>query len=170
MTGITKGPWSVERQGPSCATIWAGDQCVFDAIDVAGNEANLTAIGEVPAMVAALRDFLQAWPYMETDFTTQAHAILSRIDGATPTDEPAAPTGEETARPRTQWALTIIRKNWEPRFSVYPTEEDVRQDLLEYAREVLELEVSDLAEIAELADRIGEDGRDQVYWGPAGPC
>lgn len=102
MTGITKGPWTVERQGPSCATIWAGDQCVFDAIDVAGNEANLTAIGEVPAMVAALRDAdqeLQAWrknfhpsewpdkPVVHTAIRDKIRVILSRIDGATPIDE-----------------------------------------------------------------------------------
>lgn len=150
-----------------------------------GRESEIgTAIAEAPAMMQRLFYLVDAVDEFERNPTagTQsmlrsrakaARAILSRIDGAGDTlpDMPEpAPTGEERARPRTQWALTIIRKNWEPRFSVYPTEEDVRLDLLGYAREVLDLEVSDLADIAELADRIGEDGRDQVYWGPAGPC
>jgi len=66
-------------------------------------------IAEAPAMVAALRDAdqeLQAWrkkfhpsewpdkPVVHTAIRDKIRAILSRIDGATPTGEPATPTGE----------------------------------------------------------------------------
>jgi len=74
---------------------------------------------------------------------------------------PEHPTGESQVR----YVSTIIRRNAEPRFAVFDSEKDLADDLREYARDVLDLEVSDLDGIAELADSIGEETRENVYWG-----
>ena len=82
-----------------------------------GRESEIgAAIAEAPAMVEALRNLLSDMEVLGIiDFYDQdlcqgiggavsdARAILSRIDGATPTDEPATPTGEDAHRFTVIW-------------------------------------------------------------------
>lgn len=93
-TTHTPGPWIYEPQGPSCATIWAGDDCIFDAIDAAGNEANARLIAAAPDLLATLEYVLLAADYdgaLTMGTAALSPAIRDRIVRSI-----AKATGEET--------------------------------------------------------------------------
>jgi hypothetical protein len=148
----------------------------------AGIIGKLNAEREAPAMLAALRRVAGVMAMTDPESPTFADsgadcidalladcaeipAILARINGEAPTADAPPPTGEPPAH-CSRWVSTIIRKSWEPRFSVFDSEEELRADLLNYARDTLEIEgIEEGASVADLADLIGEECSDSVYWG-----
>lgn len=172
----TQLPWRAEKNEITGArNVVDAQDCEIAQVfgDTENNDERAQLIAAAPALLQAGAEALDIWDdcYSGTCYENSEddkheiatfEALREAIEaaGGPPTadiNEPT-PTGEV-------WLTTVIRKSWEPRMSWGSSEANVREDLLQYARDVAEIEdLADDASIADIADALGEQRNEQLYW------